>query len=143
MNLKYFKIRPHNHFIAMEYYGLILNRTFLVLIAEDFLIGIKVRGVTSAESGEGLTRTITRLLAVQDNLDDPYSYIKTKYLNRLKNCDFFGADLFVNNRANFRIKRTEIVKSYHDPKKKWGMSYYPHMMAKCIYAQQADTKENL
>jgi len=37
MKLIDFELKGENHFIAMQYYGLIFNRTFLVVITNDFI----------------------------------------------------------------------------------------------------------
>lgn len=50
MKFEDFELKDNNHFVAMQYYGLILNRTFLVLLTNDLLIGIKVNGLVSVES---------------------------------------------------------------------------------------------
>jgi hypothetical protein len=54
MKFKDFELKDNNHFIAMQYYRLILNRTFLVLLTKDLVIGIKVNGLVSVESGENI-----------------------------------------------------------------------------------------
>ena len=51
MKFKDFALKSDNHFVAMQYYGLILNRTFLVILTNNELIGIKVNGLVSVESG--------------------------------------------------------------------------------------------
>ncbi len=50
MTITEFEFTPDNHFVAMEYYGLVLNRTFLVLITDQELIGIKVHGLVGVET---------------------------------------------------------------------------------------------
>jgi hypothetical protein len=44
MTLQEFGLREENHFVAMEYYRLIMNRTFLVLLTPEYLVGLKVNG---------------------------------------------------------------------------------------------------
>ena len=51
MKFRDFEFKSDNHFFAMQYYGLVLNRTFLVIMTSDLLIGIKVNGLVSVESG--------------------------------------------------------------------------------------------
>ena len=46
MKLKDIELTDKNHFIAMEYYYLILNRTFLVIKTKGFLIGIEGNGLS-------------------------------------------------------------------------------------------------
>jgi hypothetical protein len=57
MKIGDFEFTDKNHFVAMEYYWLILNRTFLILLMEDQLIGIKVHGPIGVESSDPLMGT--------------------------------------------------------------------------------------
>lgn len=126
MTFNDFKINNGSYFVAMEYYRLIWNRTFIVLVTEQSLIGIKVNGVISAEGGDGITRAITRKLAVKNDLDNPLSYVKDKYIQQLDGLDLLGDDLFKQYSGNFRISYKDINSLSHNSKKKWGMGYYPH-----------------
>ena len=127
MRLFDFKLIEGNHFVAMEYYGLILNRTFLILLAETHMIGVVANGLISVRSAaDPLTSIITDALSVHGDLHNPLSYLKEKYLNRVKNLNLLGDDFLKINRANFRIRFDEISEVTYDPRKKWGMGYYPH-----------------
>jgi hypothetical protein len=57
MKYKDFQLNDHNHFVAMQYYGIILNRTFLVILTNDLIIGIKVNGLISIEGGGNATES--------------------------------------------------------------------------------------
>ncbi|TDW97190.1 hypothetical protein [Dinghuibacter silviterrae] len=127
MRLKDFPLKEGNHFVAMEYYALILNRTFLVLLTKDYLVGIKVHGLISAPGGsDELTKAITALLAVHGNLTDPSSYIKTKYLDAIKEVDLLDGSIIAKNRSNFLIPRGDVTNAWYNPRPKWGMGPYPH-----------------
>ena len=118
MTLRELKLNELNHFVAMEYHMLILNRTYLILLTSDSLIGIKVNGIVSIESGgDRITRKITNSLSIQGDLSDPHSYIKAKFIQQI---------IDKANKSNFIIKKESIIKVYHDEKSKWGMGYYPH-----------------
>lgn len=123
MKFKQFRLKEGNHFIAMEYYGLILNRTLLVLITEEYLIGVKVRGLISIDTYQD---PFTHQLAIKDDLNNPYSYIKNSYLDRIENMDIFGEEIVNIKCSNFRISRQKIKNVTYDKRKKWGMGYYPH-----------------
>ncbi|PPU68739.1 hypothetical protein XpiCFBP4643_09625 [Xanthomonas pisi] len=97
----------------MEYYAVILNRTFLVSVDESHIHGTVCRGLTSVESGVGAARLITRQLSVQGDLNDPNSYLEDRQLNR-------------QNSANFTLNLSEVTAVTYNPRKKWGMGYYPH-----------------
>jgi len=124
MKISEFEFTPHNHFVAMEYYRLILNRTFLVLITNKELIGIKVHGPIGAESHDPLVNLLP--LTIDGDLQNPYSYISMKYINRIKDIDLQSADLIKIDSSNFRINKADIVETTYDKRKKWGMGHYPH-----------------
>jgi hypothetical protein len=127
MKFKDFKLNSENHFIAMQYFGLILNRTFLILLTKDQIIGLKVNGLVSVESGgSGLTKEIINTMTVKGDLQNPYSYVKSKYVDRLQDLVLTDNYILKQDKSNFVIRRDNINSVYYDPKKKWGMGYYPH-----------------
>lgn len=127
MKLKDFELIEGNHFVAMEYYNLIMNRTFLILILENSLIGLKVNGMVSIEGGgDSLTRSITKKMAIQDDLENPYSYMKSDFLRKVENLDIFSDEILKVDKSNFKINRQKIKSVNHDKRRKWGMGYYPH-----------------
>ncbi len=127
MKFKDLELTGDNHFIAMQYYGLILNRTYLVLLMDDRLMGIKVNGLISIESGGNLLEEkLSNLMAVRGDLQNPYSYIKSSYYQRMQELELTDKHILAQNKANFVIYRADIEKAYYDPRKKWGMGYYPH-----------------
>jgi hypothetical protein len=97
----------------MEYYALILNRTYLLRVDAEKLEGRVCRGLVSVESGVGAARVITSSLAVHGNLADPASYVD-------------GTKVEKQNRANFLLPLAEIAAVEYTSEKKWGMAYYPH-----------------
>jgi hypothetical protein len=127
MKFKDFKLNENNHFVAMQYFGLILNRTFLVLLTNDLIIGIKVNGLVSVESGGNIiAKELSATMTVKGDLQNPYSYINSKYLDRVQEYELLDGSILTQNKSNFVIKRTDIKNAYYDAKKKWGMGYYPH-----------------
>jgi hypothetical protein len=127
MTLKELELTDSNHFIAMEYYALILNRTFLVILTKDALIGLQGNGAVSVEGGRDiLTKNITKALSVRGDLKNPYSYLKEKYIREVENEDLLGETILAKNKTNFSILKKNIKSARYDPKKKWGMGSYPH-----------------
>ena len=127
MRFRDFELKSDNHFIAMQYYGLILNRTYLVLLTYDLLIGLKVNGLVSVESGGNiLAKELSKTMTVKGDLQNSYSYVKSKYLDRLQDLELVDDEILKQDKANFSIQRVDIKNAYYDPKKKWGMGYYPH-----------------
>ena len=116
-----------NFFVAMEYYAAIMNRTYMVLIAADNIVGIIVHGVVaSTDRGDWLTRLIAAKLSPNGDLSNPMSYVDEKYGRLYKDVDLCSDDLTRIKKANFRVALSDIKNVYYDPTKKWGMGAYPH-----------------
>lgn len=127
MKFKEFELTNDNYFIAMQYYGLILNRTFLVILTNGLVLGVKVNGLVSVESGGNVfVKELSKAMAIRGDLQNPYSYIKSKYIDRIRDCELLDGSILVKDSSNFMIKRIDMKSAYYDPKKKWGMGYYPH-----------------
>jgi hypothetical protein len=127
MKLKDIELTDKNHFVAMEYYFLILNRTFLVVKTNGYLIGIQGNGLVSVEAGSNiLARELSATMAIKGDLTNPYSYLKNSYLEKIENVDLIDGSLTDLNNTNFVIKTSDIKDAQYNPNKKWGMGYYPH-----------------
>ena len=127
MKLSDLYLTPENHFVAMEYYGLILNRTFLILLLDNNFIGIVANGLVGAKIySDPLTAFITDRLVVSGDVYDSYSYLKNSYLMKMKRVNLLTDDLTKIQRANFRYSIREITNVKYNPRKKWGMGDYPH-----------------
>lgn len=127
MKFKDFELKDDNHFIAMQYYRILLNRTFLVLQTNELLIGIKVNGLVSVEGGRNnRARDIIDKMTIKGDLQNPYSYIKQAYLDKVNECELLDGSILSRDKSNFIIKRADIRSIQYDPRKKWGMGYYPH-----------------
>jgi len=140
MLLKDLLLKDGNFFIAMEYHTLILNRTYLVIITKDFLLGLKVNDAVSVEGGHNLlTHAITHAMSVRGDLNNPFSYVKNKYLVPLLEEDINLDFILKNNKANFKIYKRDIVSVTYDATKKWCMGNYPNDGK--VYIQTADNKK--
>jgi hypothetical protein len=126
MILKEYISNNRNHFVAMQYFGLILNRTFLVLITKEHLIGLKVNGIVGAKTTGLPLSSITNLMAITENLNDYKSYINKKYYSRLEKLDIYGEQIIKSSCSNFKIHRDDIKCVTFNSEKKWGMANYPH-----------------
>jgi hypothetical protein len=127
MKLIDFNLKQDNHFVSMEYYNLILNRTYLILYTPEFLVGIKVNGLVSIEdNSDFFTKHLTSSFAIKGDLSETQSYIKEKYLQKVQHYNLIDGSIKKANKSNFIIHAKEISDIYHDPRKKWGMGYYPH-----------------
>ncbi|MBT9393673.1 hypothetical protein KLP40_10910 [Hymenobacter sp. NST-14] len=142
MTLKEFVLKENNHFVAMEYYNLIMNRIFLVLVTHEKLIALKVNGMVSIESGGNiLANEMVKSLVVRGDLSNPYSYIKEKYIRDIENINFLSDEALNKHKGSFVISRDDIKSAWHNSNKKWGMGYYPHDGRVYIETVQGGNKE--
>ena len=141
MKLKDIELTDSNHFIAMQYYGLIINRTYLVLFINNHLIGIVANGLVSVQSGGALASIITSKMSVDGDLLNPLSYLKDKHLKRVEHLNLLEDNIKKTNSSNFRINIKDIISVDFDPSKKWGMGPYPHDGK--IYLSTKDKKREL
>lgn len=133
MRFKDFELKSDNHFIAMQYYGLILNRTYLVLVTNDRIIGLKVNRLVSVESGGHiLAKELSKTMTVKGDLQNPYSYVKSKYLDRLQDLELVDAEILKQDKSNFVIQQADITNAYYDPKRN-GAWVIIRMTEKCIW----------
>jgi len=99
---------PLTGFVAMEYYALIWNRTYVVFVAPEGLYGWKATGaVTSARPNY--------FQPYADLLEDPemmQDYDAIRKLSELK--------------GGFFIRRSDIVSAKIIYRQKWGMGFIPH-----------------
>ena len=127
MTFSDFELTEDNHFVAMEYYMLLLNRTYLILLSNDTIIGILGNGMVSIEGGDDFySKKITNTFAIRGDLTNPHSYLKQKYIQKVETDNLFDGSILKKSKANFIIKKSELVDVHYDQSKKWGMGYYPH-----------------
>lgn len=142
MTLKEIELTESNHFVAMEYYMLLLNRTYLILLLNDKLIGLLGNGIISVEAkGDILTKKIANSLSVKGDLRNPHSYLKEKYIRNIENVNLLDGSILRKSTANFIIERKNITDAWYDPSKKWGMGYYPHDGKVYIKTKPSKTRE--
>ncbi|QQS28237.1 MAG: hypothetical protein IPM47_15395 [Sphingobacteriales bacterium] len=111
----------------MEYYYLILNRTFLVIKSKGLLIGIQSNGLVSVEGGKDiLTREIISNMAIKGDFTNPYSYLKNKYLGKIVYLNLTVGSIVEGNKTNFLIKLSDIKSAIYNPSKEFGMGPYSH-----------------
>jgi hypothetical protein len=147
MTLKNYFEGHGKYFIAMEYYALILNRTFMILLDKNYLIGIKVHGIVASKgeydwlTGINYSAMITKPLdmVVEGPLETPHTFINHKFIDKIMTVDILSDGLLAANKSNFRIAKKDIKDIYHNPKKKWGMGEYIHDGK--IYIKTIDEKK--
>ncbi len=132
--MEYFNQANEDYFVAMEYYMLILNRTYLIRITEKSLSGIVVNKLVSAGNPDKSNNP----WIVKGDLTNPLSYIKEEYIN---NINLDDKTLLKANNTNFIIKRSDIETVWYDASKKWGMGPYPHDGKVYVKTYRGKTRE--
>ena len=110
---------PPPHFIAMEYKGM-SNCIYKVYVTDSLIYGAKVNGYITVEPNFGMGRSIPK-----DRMHDPEAYVD-RTMDKYDDALPYHAAFLRNDMDNFIIRRSDIRKISHNPKKKWGMGYYPH-----------------
>ena len=117
------------YFIAMEYKGL-SNCTMKIYITDSLIMGAKVNGYITCYIGNTVP---------MKHVYEPEAYVKKK----LDSYDELLTDesaFLKRDKYNFIIRRSDVIKIWHDPTHKWGMGYYPD--AGKIYLESRKTSEN-
>ncbi len=102
-------------FIAMEYYGLILNRTYEICACQNRLTGIRISGLISASTA--YRNSIFR---------NPDSFRNSRLVKRYEGQDTCSKEALSLDRANFFLDFSKITKIEFSPRRKWGMASVPH-----------------
>jgi len=102
------------HFVALEYYFGILNRTYVVFVTDTMIYGAKVRGLLPAPINVG------------ERWRNPYFYPKLSYLKRLTGFSVHSSEFLNQHNANFQIERSEIQRVEWSNEEKWGMGTVPY-----------------
>ena len=100
--------QPLSGFVAMEYYRLILNRTFVTFIAPEGLYGWKARGVVT-NADRNFYEPYEEMLEDKEFLRDRKAIEKLSQL-----------------RGGFFLERSTIASVEADSRQKWGMGGIPH-----------------
>jgi hypothetical protein len=101
-------------FSAMQYYALILNRTYKVFIADSMLCGAKVLGLVASPA------------APSSDMSDAAYWAATLSATLYDRLDVTSRTFLRLNISNFQIKWADIVQIDYKPGKKWGMGNVPH-----------------
>lgn len=102
-------------FIAMEYYGLILNRTFEIHACYDGLAGIKVAGVIAALPQY-----------TQSEYQDPKAFVSRQSQKKYSGIEVCSNEVLKVDSSNFKLPFDDIASVEFIAKKKWGMGPVPH-----------------
>jgi hypothetical protein len=107
---------PHGYqwaFVALEYYALILNRVYLVLVGSRTLAGAYMRGPVMA-------------VPFPPEAWQPGYWLNEKRLARYSGTNIDGPDFRRRHWANFQHSRSRIVDVRYNTQPKWGMGSVPY-----------------
>ncbi|MCJ7706902.1 MAG: hypothetical protein MUO38_04700 [Anaerolineales bacterium] len=103
-------------FLAMEYFGLMLNRTYAISATKTMVCGAKMFGaVGSPRSALGIHRW-----------RDPRNFIDRKTQDKYRGVSPESPEFLAVNKDNFQIYCADIVGIAFSPKKKLSMGGIPH-----------------
>ena len=111
MTLKNYFEGHGKYFIAMEYYALILNRTFMILLDKNYLIGIKVHGIIASKgeydwlTGINYSAMITKPLEmlVEGSLENSHTFINHKFIDKIMSVDILSDELLAATNQIFGL----------------------------------------
>ncbi len=101
-------------FVAMQYYGLILNRSYLVYVTLNYICGARVSGVVTSP-----------LIGPGEEWYKPGFYINPQLFAKYNSTTFSSEEFLLMDSANFILNRSRI-KEIEFFKNKWGMGLVPH-----------------
>jgi|SRR5450631_1293492 len=120
---------PAWNFVAMEYcYGM-LNRTYLVFVTRDTVVGLRVRGPISAP------------MMVTQQHHNPYFYPRTRQIEKYAHANLESPSLLKIWRANFHIPRHEIAQVEFTAAPKWGMGPLPYSGRILLHLKNGSSRE--
>ena len=102
-------------FVALQYYWLILNRRYLVVVGNHRIVGLRVGGVVVSPN---------RYTPGVDS-PNPLDYIDPDLSDRYDHIDPFSDAALKTDAANFSIDRSSVKAATYLPKK-WGMGSVPY-----------------
>ena len=105
-------------FLAMEYYNLILNRSFAIFVTKNKICGAKVIGVAAAP-----TRSYSEYAHLWR---DPRNFITKKTIHQYEGIEPESPEFLKINKANFQINCSDVVEIKFIAKKKTSMGAIPH-----------------
>ena len=100
-------------FVALTYYGLVLNRTYRVIVTDRMVCGARVRGIMAAPA------------VVTARYDDPEFYVSEKLDRAYADLDPESPEFLALDPANFQIPRDELERVELIEKRKWGLGGIP------------------
>jgi hypothetical protein len=98
----------------MEYYALVLNRTYKVFVTDQMLVGATVRGLV-----------ISPPVVTSSMLNQEF-WVRTQTAKRYERIDLASVKLLQMHSANFQVHWNDIAQTEYRAGRKWGMGKLPH-----------------
>jgi hypothetical protein len=117
------------HFVAMEYCYGILNRTYIVLVTQELIVGVRVRGPMSAP------------VAITPAHHNPDFYLRPRPLEKLEHKNIEDPSLVSLLSANFQIRQQNIAQIEFTAAPKWGMGTLPYSGRILLRLRNGKTRE--
>ncbi len=110
--LQDFRLTDCNHFIAYQKHGFLNKSVYLILTANDIIVGIEVNTKIKTESLSRLGNLFIDIpLAKQrGEADNPYSYINKEIIKNFEKKQLFSKDMLFASKNNFKIDKVHINK---------------------------------
>ena len=108
---------PHGFvwgFVALEYYALVLNRLWVLLITNDSFVAVNAGGPIAAP------------LVVSEAWHDPFSYVSDRRIRRYEFLASQSDDVLRVSRANWKCSLSELSNISFTAAWKWGMGTVPY-----------------
>ena len=115
--------------MALEYYALILNRTYKIFVTDDYVCGAIMRGWLSAP------------LVLTDAWYDPDYYVRERILRRYDEVDVLSDRFAELNLWNFQMPRASLADVDFTAKPKWGMGTVPYSGRIILYFRDGGSRE--
>lgn len=116
-------------FAAMEYYAIILNKTYKVFVSDAMLCGAKVRGLVSNPA------------SLSPQMANQAFWVQTRSAQIYEHIAVTSEDFVKVNSANFQIRWREIASIEYRAGRKWGMGNVPHSGRLVIRLRSGKSRE--
>jgi hypothetical protein len=110
MILQDFRLTDCNHFIAFQKHGFLNKSVYLILTANDIVVGIEVNTKLKTESTTRLGSLFADIPLAQNRgaANNPYSYINKEILKSFEKKQIFSKDMQFASKNNFKIDKVHI-----------------------------------
>ncbi|MFC4231789.1 hypothetical protein ACFOW1_07795 [Parasediminibacterium paludis] len=104
------RLTDTNHFIAYQKHGFLNKSVYLVLTANDIVVGIEVNTKLKTESTTRLGSLFADIPMAQNRgaANNPYSYINKEILKSFEKKQIFSKDMQFASKNNFKIDKVHI-----------------------------------